>query len=492
MADIGSRPTIGQKPWDLWPAISAVNDQVTDLSGAVNTLSGAIEVTNTNVSDIRPRSNNRAVGQGELLLSVKDHNAKGDGVTDDREAIQSVIDSVATSGGGVILLPNGVYRISAPLILKNGVTLSSLRHAFGYAPGGIKGVSIEPTNNFPAGSYLLDTPAGGVTSSAVVGIDLIGRGISLGGLRKRAGSWNQFKNIHFNGFLGSAAVVDAGFADTFEDWLVINSYTQTATGEIGVIDIAGADHFLNRIEVSGSMSVISSANLYKAAIIIRGTNFFCSNLVGEFADKGIVVKGDKNRFTSCRADRNMAMGWHVYGGGNLFATCHAIENHKSTNTPTWAAWQTDGLGNSYTACSSTLGGNQYTWGMVDTVNTSDPLARTYYDPSCRWEKGSLGAYSGVGFLGSASPVPNNPIRPNSGTTIDVSNSSLVVPQYSTPVNITDFTGGRTGQVLYVIGNPNVTLVNSTTIRTSTAANKTLASNVFYEFVFYNNSWFEKA
>jgi len=49
------------------------------------------------------------------ILNVKGFGAKGDGVTDDTEAIQNAIDTVAAAGGGIVWLPEGHYKISGTL-----------------------------------------------------------------------------------------------------------------------------------------------------------------------------------------------------------------------------------------------------------------------------------------------------------------------------------------------------------------------------------------
>jgi hypothetical protein len=49
--------------------------------------------------------------------------AKGDGVADETEAFQRAIASVSSSGGGVVFVPVGRYRLSAPLTLPVGVGL---------------------------------------------------------------------------------------------------------------------------------------------------------------------------------------------------------------------------------------------------------------------------------------------------------------------------------------------------------------------------------
>ena len=47
-----------------------------------------------------------------MLNNVKDFEAKGDGITDDREAIQAATDDAVSQGKGGILFPTGTYRVS--------------------------------------------------------------------------------------------------------------------------------------------------------------------------------------------------------------------------------------------------------------------------------------------------------------------------------------------------------------------------------------------
>ncbi len=51
-------------------------------------------------------------------LNVKSYGAVGDGVTDDRRAIQSALDAVPLNSRGTIYLPPGTYKVSAPINIK--------------------------------------------------------------------------------------------------------------------------------------------------------------------------------------------------------------------------------------------------------------------------------------------------------------------------------------------------------------------------------------
>lgn len=62
-------------------------------------------------------------------VSVKDFGAAGDGVTDDTAAIQAAIDSLLIANGGVVYLPQGTYRTSAPIELSNTTDTNATRQS---------------------------------------------------------------------------------------------------------------------------------------------------------------------------------------------------------------------------------------------------------------------------------------------------------------------------------------------------------------------------
>ena len=204
------------------------------------------------------------------VYDVKAYGAVGDNVTDDTAAIQAVIDVAYAAGGGVVLLPAATYRV-INLILKDGVVLYGSPGGYGYQVSSIERTVLRAY----AAGIIVDTPAGGTTGAAILGIDFqgLGAGTAVKGIRLRAGNWNQIKNVHLNNMSDEGIVISAGKADVIEDVLATNCVLdRTQAAVIGAVDIGGTDHYLNRIEatVSGSTEgTVQSVNLYHVGILIR-------------------------------------------------------------------------------------------------------------------------------------------------------------------------------------------------------------------------------
>lgn len=63
-------------------------------------------------------------GRGTVnWFNVTSYGATGDGTTDDTAALQSTIDAADTAGGGTVYIPEGTYKLTADLVLKNNVFL---------------------------------------------------------------------------------------------------------------------------------------------------------------------------------------------------------------------------------------------------------------------------------------------------------------------------------------------------------------------------------
>lgn len=83
------------------------------------------------------------------------------------------------------------------------------------------------------------------------------------------------------------------------------------------------------------------------------------------------------------------------------------------------------------------------------------------------------------------------INPTGTVTPNVAGLTEIWMDTVSAASVTNFTGGVDGQVLYVRGGPNVTLVhNGTTISTNTYANKVMADHVYYCFRYRGGIWRE--
>ena len=84
-------------------------------------------------------------GNGIVTANVKDFGALGDDATDDTAAIQAAINSLANGSvgdGGIVYLPPGVYRISAPLTFMSNAYSITLKGSTTHFPVGTFGGSI--------------------------------------------------------------------------------------------------------------------------------------------------------------------------------------------------------------------------------------------------------------------------------------------------------------------------------------------------------------
>lgn len=96
-------------------AISTVTDLESRLSGAETDADTAVAAIS--------RTGTRSVGIGEQAINVLDHGAVGNGIVDDRAAINAALTAAATSETNKVLLPKGDYLLSGSLTIPEGVSL---------------------------------------------------------------------------------------------------------------------------------------------------------------------------------------------------------------------------------------------------------------------------------------------------------------------------------------------------------------------------------
>lgn len=408
------------------------------------------------------------------------------GQTDVGSAINALVDQVSTAGGGTILFTPGVYV--GNFVGKPGVVLTSFRHTHGYVPGGVSPVQFKAP---PSGGTVIDTPSTPVVGFGVHGIDVYsGGGPNTLGIRLRNTSWCGISDVNIHDMQDQGILIEEGVACKVDNILIDSAcLNRTRAAPIGGLEIHGSDHMISRVEVSTYTSSLSGPNAYICAWLVAATNCFFVNSVAEISDVGVLVTGDLNRFANVRSDTNRTNDWIIKGGGNSFSSCSA-SNGGAESPNTYSAWLATGAGNTFSACTAVQQSTSvYKFLFEDTLNQTDPLTRNTWT-GCVGNGYGTNIWATEYYLGSAAQIPNLPTRPASGTTFDMTATQLVIPQHTAATTVTNFINGVSGQMAYIIGNPNITLAYNSSIRTSTGANKVLAANRVYQFLNYGQLWVE--
>lgn len=140
-------------------------------------------------------------------ISVKDFGAKGDGVTDDIAAITAAIDAAAVSCG-TVYFPPGKYMVSAPIRVKDAVTL--LGAGCYYASGPVyNGTTIWalPSFNYPTRGIIENYNAQLGTLQEFANIEkILVYGNRLGGAICGAGI--RFDQIFINSYIRDVLVME--------------------------------------------------------------------------------------------------------------------------------------------------------------------------------------------------------------------------------------------------------------------------------------------
>lgn len=139
-------------------------------------------------------------------FNVKMYGAVGDGVTDDKLAIQAALNAASSIGGGTVVFPPGVYYVSAPVTVYAGTSL------VGAGPAGQQFV-----DDGTQGSVLLSAADSGIITTD--GTDIVGGNPAVSG-RKEFYSFRglRFKNADAAS-AGTNILVDIRYAYNivFED-----------------------------------------------------------------------------------------------------------------------------------------------------------------------------------------------------------------------------------------------------------------------------------
>lgn len=444
-------------------------------------------------------------GSGRWIRNVQSQDAnprwwgaKGDGVTTDTTAIQAGINYVNSLGSGVLKFNAGTYLCN--VILKQGVQLIGFAGVTGVdaGGGGVFGVTLQNAVTGP----VVDTPAGITYNVAIVGINFRGLGASPAsvGVRFRNVGTSLIRNCNFNNFSDQAVMMNAGIANEFigirAQNCLLNRVQATPTG---VIHADGTDHFFDRCELTASCSRegTKTAAGNCNALYLSGANHFLSNCIGEISDSGFYIAGTGyNRLVNCRGDLNYMHGFDFATGISSVVGCLALNNSQDT-TNTYSGFHvkaSTAQGLTFAACiSDSITAKVQKYGFEDLAEYSAVESRNQYVGCRAGGAGTAGFYtvptngigSGVVFGGLA--IVSSSVG---SITISVAQANDVLLGQGSATTVTNFTGGISGQSIFIRGNTNVTIANNATIKTSTGADKILANNKVYQFKLLGSVWYE--
>ena len=197
-------------------------------------------------------------------FNVKNYGAKGDGVTDDRNAIQAAVTAMKANGGGTLSFPFGEYRLSRPI---------SITNTSRFIVNG-NGATLKPLDNVSPNSADGDIIQIGNCSQYTVS------NLSLDGNERRRGGGFPAVSMRIDGAT-DFRITDCVFHDsTLDDLYLAQTVGTTLGSHDGVVENCTMDGARR-----GAISVIFAYD-------IEITNNYISNVTGFHPASGIILEAN--------------------------------------------------------------------------------------------------------------------------------------------------------------------------------------------------------
>ncbi|KPI09938.1 hypothetical protein OV450_3429 [Actinobacteria bacterium OV450] len=394
-------------------------------------------------------------------FNVKGYGAVGDGSTDDRDAIQDVIDMANSAGGGVVFLPPSDYKINGTLTVPSGVTVrgaGQLSSIVGPSSGS-DFLSLVTLAGNDASLESLRIVGGAAHTNTVC--------VQLGGLEEGSSVFERMRLSRVRIERGSHYAVEAFGYDVFKDFAMVDcEITDSPTGVFFAATPSGGsqglvfsrntfrnlqnatplgDGYVRALHLQGSDSdttfqrVIISENVFDELddtiipIQINGANevTITANVLGAGSSKGISV-GQCKRVT---ITGNSIYSQHSYAvelaGGNTFSITGNVVDAcdmfvKSTN----AALPTTDV----TISGNTVTNNGFGYATGNAICVNNGAAR-WHIASNLFRDSKSGGVDGVIQVGTGSSDP--------GTDVAIVGNTYHASAATADVNfVTNFCGSR--------------------------------------------------
>ncbi|WP_454323269.1 glycosyl hydrolase family 28-related protein [Streptomyces ambofaciens] len=248
-------------------------------------------------------------------IVASNHGAVGDGANDDTMAIQTAIDACAP--GGIVYLPRGVYKTTATLDLKNGVSLVGSHANLMVGPG-------MTGEDYPC--YI--QPAMPFTGTSV--IQIIGED---DGEHPAISGEQRLTNLMLDGSQLTGTSIDGIFAKGNVQNVVMDNFTVRQMPNNGMVtaDVGGVFPY------SWRLHHVMVDNCHSNGILFTGNTDLTLDdvqVIGCFAQGVVLTNCTNTQVTNCRAEWCGSHGFRITGawgdwqgsGGMLMANCSTDRN----------------------------------------------------------------------------------------------------------------------------------------------------------------------
>ena len=284
-------------------------------------------------------------------FNVLDYGATGDGTTDDLAAVNSAMSAASAAGGGAVVFPAGLYRISAPLAVPAAVTLIG-------AAQGSAGIVI----GFPTGDAITLGALGRVeelTISVAPGVTRTsGAHVSIDGGQGTVARCS-FSGYYIGIQCGTASVMcnlprlfDLQFAGT-----------STLAGSTGIFLRYIADARIDQVTMTGpgtgtqpdSAIRIGAGDTWfisNVNVVAHGVGLLIDTASGENTYAGQVVNGMFDGSGPTASGQASGMYVHPSGGVHDLAFANCYFGHSATQAGAYMTPDTGGSiqGAHFTGC----------------------------------------------------------------------------------------------------------------------------------------------
>ncbi len=359
-------------------------------------LSVIARAQNTNALDVRPKANGSALGvvcfyelpanggnktclKGPVkqasdkafdietlnggVVNVRDYGALGDGVQDDRAAIQQAID-VAAGSRAMVLLPPGQYLVLDSLIMR---TNTYLKCNGSHVGAGADGVQIKATAPWGGGiAVIRNDPSTRAWNSGIEGCRITGMGSNstgpLYGLYYNYGNGLNLSHMLIEQtrraglFLdndGTGAPDEISFASNMNDVVVWDNMLETPVStRMGSLQLQWSDVYIQNSGfyggVGGAVADYSQGgNRISCYFMVGANNGQMVNTECSWAEVGMRVDTSNWKISASRVQFNAGDGVQVPGYWNSFSAFQAQWNGRYLAGGPFYHFNVTGPGNTF-------------------------------------------------------------------------------------------------------------------------------------------------